>query len=63
MKYPPHEARVVLVDGPVALYIHPAPTPELTEAMDRLLRLFATTVSAFEAERMKTGASQDGPRR
>lgn len=39
MHYPPMEARVVLIDGPVAVYIHEAPREAILEAYKRLERL------------------------
>ena len=39
MKYPPHEARVVFVDGPVAIYLHEASKEELEAALARIRTL------------------------
>lgn len=40
MPYPPPlEARVVLIDGPLSLFLHPAPEQEILDALVRLTRL------------------------
>ena len=36
MKYDPLQARVVLIDGPGAVFLHQAPEKELREAYSRL---------------------------
>jgi hypothetical protein len=44
MKYVPSEARVVLIDGPVAVFLHQAPQTELRAALMRLQKVVDTAV-------------------
>jgi hypothetical protein len=62
VKYNPLEARVVLIDGPVAVYIHEAPTRELVDAIARLNRLLTIAVLELDKERAAKEIL-DGPSR
>ena len=47
MRYPPHEARVVLVDGPVSIFLHEAPEAEINASIDRLMDLVEVAIWQF----------------
>lgn len=47
------EAHVVLVDGPVAIYLHKASEQELHDAFKRLQRLFGIAAVELDAARKK----------
>jgi len=49
MRYDPLQARVVLVDGPVAVFLHQAPQAELRAALMRLQK--AVDVACIELGR------------
>lgn len=53
MKYDPLKARVMLVDGPVSLFLHQASEQELHDAFKRLQRLFGVAAAELEAARKK----------
>lgn len=53
MKYDPLQARVVLVDGPVAVFLHQASEQELHDAFKRLQRLFGIAAVELDAARKK----------
>ena len=50
MKYLPFDARCVLIDGPVALFIHEAPTQTILDAYERLGRLAALAAQQLHKE-------------
>jgi len=49
MKYDPLQARVMLVDGPVAVCLHQASEQELLDAFKRLQRLVGIAVVELAA--------------
>jgi hypothetical protein len=51
MTFPPESARVVLIDGPVALYLHYAPEAEIEASLLNVIKLAAVAVEEFEKER------------
>ncbi len=58
MKYLPSEARVVLVDGPVAIFIHDASASAILEAYTRLGRLVEVAAQQLHKEPENATASQ-----
>ena len=47
MKYPPHEARVVLADGPVSIFLHEASEEEIHASIERLMALVEVAIWQF----------------
>ena len=60
MKYLPMEANVVLIDGPVAVYIHDADEQTILNAYERLGRLLRIAASSLNQHPTKeVGAPDD----
>lgn len=49
--FPPTEAQTLFIDGPVAVYLHKAPAPEILEAFARLERLVKIAALHLEPPR------------
>lgn len=54
MKYLPFDARVVLIDGPVAVFLHEANEQTILDAFDNLRSLVAVA-----AQQLDTGECDD----